>query len=344
MAVTYDDAVAELYRAPHDSFVAERKRLSGELKAGGDKPGAARLLKLGRPTLSAWAVNQLWWQARESFDQLLGAAARLRAGDQAATADRRDAVAALKSRAAALLVEGGHAVNEATLRRVTTTLSALAAVGSFDPDRPGALASDRDPPGFDAAGLGGAFGAVVAESAPARAVSASPAPPAPAAVPEAPATTPPPTPAAAAAPARPERTAAVRTPPDAQASVVDEPIAGRERAAREQADRERAERELIERARMAAERAEREQAERAEAERRRAEQEQRRHEVERAARRAERQRLEADLPLLQSDLERRQREVERLRAELQRVEGLAEQARSAIDDARKRLTALGENE
>jgi hypothetical protein len=39
------------------------------------------------------------------------------------------------------------------LRRITSTLTALAATGSFDPDPPGALQGDRDPPGFDVAGL-----------------------------------------------------------------------------------------------------------------------------------------------------------------------------------------------
>src|SRR5262249_21920679 len=43
-----------------------------------------------------------------------------------------------------------HAAPESTLRRVTTTLSALAAAGGFDPDPPGALGADRSPPGFEA--------------------------------------------------------------------------------------------------------------------------------------------------------------------------------------------------
>src|SRR5690349_2493964 len=134
MALSYDDAVGELYRSPHDAFVAERKRLAQALKAGGDKAGAARLAKLGRPPISAWAVNQLWWQERDAFEQLFTVAARLRAGDQSAAGARRDTLAALKARAASVLVQAGHAANEATLRRVTTTLSALAAAGSFDPD------------------------------------------------------------------------------------------------------------------------------------------------------------------------------------------------------------------
>jgi hypothetical protein len=353
MSASYDEAVAELYRAPHDAFVAERKRLATELKAAGDKAGAARLLKLGRPTLSAWAVNQLWWQARDLFDGLLAAGARLRVGDQAATAERRDAIAALKSRAAALLVDGGHAVNEATLRRVTTTLAALAATGGFEPDAPGALAADRDPPGFDAAGFGVASGATNA-AAPRPNPPAAPAPapgqsasPTGAGAPLRPApTVKPPLPPASSstaspASARPMGPAAVTPSP---ARAVETPLSPEQRAELERAQKERAERDQAERARAEAERIERERAESEEAERRRAEQEQRRLELERVERRAERQRLITNLPSLQSDLERRQREVERLRAELLRVEGLAEQARAAIEIARKRLATLGEEE
>src|SRR5882724_9686262 len=119
MAMSYDNAVVTLYQAPLDEFVAARKRLGAELKASGDKAGAARLAKLGRPTIAAWAVNQLWWQARESFDELLAAGQRLRAGDRAATAPHREAIAKLRARAATLLGATGHAATEATLRRLT---------------------------------------------------------------------------------------------------------------------------------------------------------------------------------------------------------------------------------
>ena len=43
-----DEAVAELFRGPHATFVAERKRLAGELKAAGDKAGAATLIAARR--------------------------------------------------------------------------------------------------------------------------------------------------------------------------------------------------------------------------------------------------------------------------------------------------------
>src|SRR5262245_36041891 len=116
MALEYAEAVAALYRSSQEQFVGERKRLAAELKAAGDKAGAARLAKLARPSLSAWAVNQLWWQARPGFDELLASGERLRKGERSAQAAHRDALAALRTRAASLLSEGGHAATDATLR------------------------------------------------------------------------------------------------------------------------------------------------------------------------------------------------------------------------------------
>lgn len=155
MAREYDAAVATLYQAPYDSFVAERKRLVKELETGGDKTAAARLSKATRPLLSAWVTNQLWWKERKAFDELFSTAERLRDidADADATAAHRDAIAKLRARAGKLLADAGKSASEATLRRVTSTLTALAATGSFDPDPPGALKGDRDPPGFDVVGL-----------------------------------------------------------------------------------------------------------------------------------------------------------------------------------------------
>jgi DNA repair exonuclease SbcCD ATPase subunit len=149
----FDDAVVELFQAPLATFIAERKRLAAELKAAGDKIGATTLGKLARPPISAWVVNQLWWHARDAFDKLLATADRLRKGDLEATAAHREAIAKLRARAAAILGDAGHGATESTLRRVTQTLSALAAGGGFDPDPPGALSADRDPPGFEAVGI-----------------------------------------------------------------------------------------------------------------------------------------------------------------------------------------------
>ena len=149
----YEDAVEALFQAPHEQFVTERKRLAGALKAAGDKVGAGKLARLARPPISAWIVDQLWWRARDAFEALFATAEQLRRGELGGAAAHRDAIAELRTQAAQLLGEAGHAANEATLRRVTQTLSALAAAGGWAPDLPGALSADRDPPGFEAVGI-----------------------------------------------------------------------------------------------------------------------------------------------------------------------------------------------
>src|SRR5688572_9738807 len=158
-----DRAVEELYQAPLSRFVAERARLASALRAAGDKAGAADLAKRRRPTASAWAVNRLYRRARDAYDDMLAAAARMRDGDLGAASAYRAALVRLRKRAAVELEGAGHRATDATLRRVATTLAALAAAGGFDPDPPGTLAADRDPPGFDAVG---------APAAPARAIRA----------------------------------------------------------------------------------------------------------------------------------------------------------------------------
>jgi hypothetical protein len=186
--MNWDQAIEALFRAPHANFVAERKRLGGELKAAGDKDAAAKLMKLGRPPASAWAVNQTYWRAREAFDAFLETARRIRAGDIKALPDHKAAIAALRTHAGAFLREIGNAAQDATLRRVEITLSAIAATGSFDPDPSGALSDDRDPPGFLSLGIAG--GQPPPPSAPLAPVlqmpPRPPAPPEPADAPPAP--------------------------------------------------------------------------------------------------------------------------------------------------------------
>lgn len=162
----FDKTMTELYRAPLESFVAERTRLAGELKAAGHQSDATRLAKAGRPSISAWAVNQLWWHARPDFDELLETAAQLRKGKLAASGAHRKALTKLTARAHKLLGESGHGTADATLRRVSVTLSALAAAGGFEPELPGTLSKDRDPPGFEAFGIASADEATGAETEP----------------------------------------------------------------------------------------------------------------------------------------------------------------------------------
>ncbi len=153
-------ATEALYGVPLSRFVEERKRLAAELKAAGKKLPAQRLAAISRPAASVWAINQLWRQARTEVDALFAAAAKVRDGDLGAMGIHREVLADLRARGAELLRADGSAANEATLRRITQTLQALAAAGGFEPDQPGQLTTDREPPGFEAlAGLVGEGGA-----------------------------------------------------------------------------------------------------------------------------------------------------------------------------------------
>lgn len=151
--MTWDEALSTLHQAPHGDFVAERKRLSGALKSGGDKDAAGRLMKVGRPPISAWAVNQLWWHARAAFEDMLASAKKLKGGALDAMGEHKAALRKLHERAKEILEQEGNAASLGTLARIDTTLSAIAAAQGFDPDLPGTLSEDRDPPGFAALGI-----------------------------------------------------------------------------------------------------------------------------------------------------------------------------------------------
>ncbi len=146
--MTAEEAVELLYRAAPERFVAERKRLAAELKSAGDKAAAQKLAALEKPSVSVWVVNQLYREQKKRFEQLLSVAAKLRGGDLSVAAEHREALAEMRRLAAERLRDAGHSASEATLRKVSANLAAIAAAGGFEPDPPGALRADRDPPGF----------------------------------------------------------------------------------------------------------------------------------------------------------------------------------------------------
>jgi hypothetical protein len=76
--VTLDEALDELYGVDPEEFVAERKRLARELKDAGDSAAADAVAKTRKPTVAAWALNQLARKQRRDVDLLLDAGHRLR--------------------------------------------------------------------------------------------------------------------------------------------------------------------------------------------------------------------------------------------------------------------------
>ena len=118
--------------------------------------------ELAKPPVSAWAVNQLYWRHRPQFDELMAAGDRLRAaqasqlrgkgGELHAPLEARSvALSELTQHAAALLRESGHTPSPDLMRRIMTTLEALAAYGSrASTSAAGRLNDDIDAPGFEA--------------------------------------------------------------------------------------------------------------------------------------------------------------------------------------------------
>lgn len=150
-----------LFQLPLAEFTLERNTLAARLKKEGRKNDAERVKLLNKPSVSAWAVNQLYWEHRDAFDQLIATGKRLRpmqtarhSGKAAAMRDsldaRRDALTELSELAAEVLRNAGHSPTQDTIRRIVTTLEAISAHALLaDGPSPGRLTQDIDPPSFE---------------------------------------------------------------------------------------------------------------------------------------------------------------------------------------------------
>ena len=152
-----------LFQVAPGKFVPARNALALQLKKGGRADEAAEIRALAKPSVTAWAVNQLYWRARADLDGFLRVSDRVRASEQAALAgrpagrareaiqQRQQALSALVDRASTLAAESGVELSASLLERLRTTLDAIGAYGS-DAARHahGRLQADLDPPGFSA--------------------------------------------------------------------------------------------------------------------------------------------------------------------------------------------------
>lgn len=128
-------ALNELYGAAPEDFVAERKRLSKELKTEGRADDADLVAKVRKPTVAAWALNQLARRSRREIDLLLDSGHRMRAAQagllrgeardmfEQAQHTEREMIAQLVREAERLLGERGKA-SSTTLEQVAASLHA----------------------------------------------------------------------------------------------------------------------------------------------------------------------------------------------------------------------------
>ena len=155
------DILERVFDSPLDEFTSTRDAIVKELKSQGNGDVAAEVKSLRKPTVSAWAVNQLARGEADDIRRLFeirdemasaGNAASLRKGVD----ERKKLLVTLVARAEKILTEAGHAPTATTTERITQTLQA----GDTDEDRDaiveGRLSKDLTPSGFG--GLGGFTG------------------------------------------------------------------------------------------------------------------------------------------------------------------------------------------
>ena len=160
---TLEREIDRLFELPLDEFTPGRNELARRLKREGDKQAAEQVQALAKPSVPAWAINQLARQEKAQVKALLAAGTKLRkaqeralAGGHADTlrtaqAEERQVVRDLTRRAEEILKESGRPASRAIIERISSTLGAAAVT---EPARTalkaGRLTSEVRVSGFDA--------------------------------------------------------------------------------------------------------------------------------------------------------------------------------------------------
>jgi hypothetical protein len=139
MEVLMDAAdIDELYTLPPERFTEARNELAKRLKESGDAEGAGEIRLLRRPTVAAWALNQLARQQAAEIKALISAGEDLRRAQERtlagegrtelrdATDRRKHVVESLVEAASELLRAEGRAGSSALFEDVSNTLLATA--------------------------------------------------------------------------------------------------------------------------------------------------------------------------------------------------------------------------
>jgi hypothetical protein len=162
--------VDDLYGLALDRFIPERASLVRKLRSEGEREQAAIAGALRKPSVAAWAVNQLIRTQRGEVKVLFAAGDALRevqAGVLAGRADardlrsaaaqERDGVDALVATARGLLSTAGHELSPVTVERVAETLHA----GALDDEARTQVSEGRLVRELRHVGLGAGLGGAV---------------------------------------------------------------------------------------------------------------------------------------------------------------------------------------
>ena len=159
-----ENEIDRLFALPPEEFIAARDELAKRLKTEGRVEGAAQVRSLRRPTVAAWAANQVARRHPEDVKELLEAGAALRQAQRKVLSGvragglregmerRRQVVNRLTKAVEKVLRESGHA-SAGAAEAVTATLEAASLDGeAADQFRAGRLSKELPAPaGFGAA-------------------------------------------------------------------------------------------------------------------------------------------------------------------------------------------------
>ncbi len=130
--------VDRLYSSALDQFISARDELSRTLRQAGDRDAAAEVKKLRKPSVAAWALNQVRFSDPEAVDRLLAAGEQLRKAQQQlleqgerellreAVASERGAVEEVVALAEQHLREAGHPLTATVEGKLRDTAHAAA--------------------------------------------------------------------------------------------------------------------------------------------------------------------------------------------------------------------------
>lgn len=154
---TLDSRIDDLYKLPPDEFVPARTALAKSLT----RDEAKAVKALTKPTIVPWAVNQVYWHARDVYTRMLKAGEKLRdaqltalkgrASDvRGATTAHRQAVSEAAKAASRLAADAGAKPDPEQLARMFEAAS----LQKTPPEPHGRFTKPIQPQGFEAlAGL-----------------------------------------------------------------------------------------------------------------------------------------------------------------------------------------------
>jgi len=148
-----DAKIDDLYRLPLGEFTGARNALAKSLSGA----EAKRVKALPKPTVVPWAVNQVYWRARATYDRLMKSGEKLRTAQIAALEGRnadlraagdahRRAISEAVAEAERLSAASGAKPGTDALARTFESLS----LATSAPEAPGRLTEALQPAGFEA--------------------------------------------------------------------------------------------------------------------------------------------------------------------------------------------------